>query len=325
MRALQNSPWLSGDVPRRTFLGATAAFAALPAVARAQAAQHLIVGASAVDGTTGLVAAVRQGYFTKAGVDVEIAVYGGAASAAAVAGGSIQLGSSNLVTLIKAHLNGLPFQLVAPISAYDPNNPTQVLIARNDAGITKALDLNGKTIAVTSLGDLLSTATLAWIDQNGGNSSTVKLVEIPPAAEAAALDEGRVQAAALSEPFLSQALATGRVHIFAKIFDAIAPHFVEAAIFGMPDYINAHADLIQRFARAAIEGNRFANQHPDQTLPWMVEFAKLDPTVMRNARRESLDPAQIQVEIDSLVKLKVIDRRFDARDMISPVVLPVTR
>jgi NitT/TauT family transport system substrate-binding protein len=314
MRALQNSPWLSGDVPRRTFLGATAAFAALPAVARAQAAQHLIVGASAVDGTTGLVAAVRQGYFTKAGVDVEIAVYGGAASAAAVAGGSIQLGSSNLVTLIKAHLNGLPFQLVAPISAYDPNNPTQVLIARNDAGITKALDLNGKTIAVTSLGDLLSTATL---------------VEIPPAAEAAALDEGRVQAAALSEPFLSQALATGRVHIFAKIFDAIAPHFVEAAIFGMPDYINAHADLIQRFARAAIEGNRFANQHPDQTLPWMVEFAKLDPTVMRNARREhfaeSLDPAQIQVEIDSLVKLKVIDRRFDARDMISPVVLPVTR
>jgi hypothetical protein len=61
----------------------------------------------------------------------------------------------------------------------------------------------------------------------------------------------------------------------------------------------------------------------------MVEFAKLDPTVMRNARREhfaeSLDPAQIQVEIDSLVKLKVIDRRFDARDMISPVVLPVTR
>jgi NitT/TauT family transport system substrate-binding protein len=329
MRALQNSPWLSGDVPRRTFLGATAAFAALPAVARAQAAQHLIVGASAVDGTTGLVAAVRQGYFTKAGIDVEIAVYGGAASAAAVAGGSIQLGSSNLVTLIKAHLNGLPFQLVAPISAYDPNNPTQVLIARNDAGITKALDLNGKTIAVTSLGDLLSTATLAWIDQNGGNSSTVKLVEIPPAAEAAALDEGRVQAAALSEPFLSQALATGRVHIFAKIFDAIAPHFVEAAIFGMPDYINAHADLIQRFARAAIEGNRFANQHPDQTLPWMVEFAKLDPTVMRNARREhfaeSLDPAQIQVEIDSLVKLKVIDRRFDARDMISPVVLPVTR
>jgi ABC-type nitrate/sulfonate/bicarbonate transport system substrate-binding protein len=100
---------------------------------------------------------------------------------------------------------------------------------------------------------------------------------------------------------------------------------VEAAIFGETDYINAHPDLIQRFVRATIAGNRFANQHPDQTLPWMVDFAKLDPTVMRSARRErfaeSLDVAQIQVEIDALLKLKLIDRRFDARDMISPVVL----
>jgi|ERR1700677_1152259 NitT/TauT family transport system substrate-binding protein len=313
------------DAPRRTFLAATAAFIGLPAAAGAQASQHLVVGASAIDGSAGVVAAAHEGYYEKAGLDVEIVVSGGAAGAAAVAGGSMQLASSNLVTLIKAHLNGVPFQLVAPVSAYDTNNPTQVMVVRNDAGITKASDLNGKTIAVTALGDLLSTATLAWIDQNGGNSSTVKLVEIPPSAEAAALEQNRVQAAALAEPFLSQAVATGQVRVFAKIFDAISPHLVEAAIFGETDYINAHPDLIQRFVRATIAGNRFANQHPDQTLPWMVDFAKLDPTVMRSARRErfaeSLDVAQIQVEIDALLKLKLIDRRFDARDMISPVVL----
>lgn len=325
MRALQNSPWLSGDVPRRTFLGATAAFAALPAVARAQAAQHLIVGASAVDGTTGLVAAVRQGYFTKAGVDVEIAVYGGAASAAAVAGGSIQLGSSNLVTLIKAHLNGLPFQLVAPISAYDPNNPTQVLIARNDAGITKALDLNGKTIAVTSLGDLLSTATLAWIDQNGGTSSTVKLIEIPPTSQTATLVAGRVQAASLAEPFLSEALASGSVRIFGKIFDSIAPRFLQAAYFGNAAWINANPDAVQRFVRGLLEANVWANAHEDKTLPWLIDYAKLDPAVAKRARREhfgeSIDPASVQVEVDALARLKAIDHGFDVHEMFSPVVL----
>lgn len=329
MRISRKSGVSAGDFSRRSFLAATAAYAALPTVAQAQALPHLIVGAAAIDGATGLVTALHENYFRNAGIDVTIAVNNGAASAAAVAGGAIQFASSNLVTLIKAHLNGLPFQLVAPSSAYDTNNPTQVLVVRNDAGIAKASDLNGKTIAVTAIGDLLSAATLAWIDQNGGNSSTVKLIEVPPTAEAAALDQGRVQAASLAEPFLSQALATGNVRIFAKIFDAIAPRFLQAAYFGNAAYINAHPDVTQRFARALVEGNVFANAHPDQTLPWMVEYAKMDPAVARRARREhfgeSLDVAQIQLEIDALVKLKVIDKGFDARDMISPVILNVKK
>jgi len=215
--------------------------------------------------------------------------------------------------------------MVAPSSMYDTSNPTQVLIVRNDAGIHTAADLNGKTVAVTAIGDLLSASTLAWIDQNGGTSSTVKLVEIPPSAEAAALAAGRVQAASLAEPFLSEALADGSVRVFGKIFDAIAPRFLQAAYFGMADYIAANPDPVRRFAMALLEGNTFANAHPDQTLPWLIDFAKIDPAVAKRARRErfgeSMDPALVQVEIDALVRLKALDHGFDVREMISPVVL----
>jgi NitT/TauT family transport system substrate-binding protein len=310
---------------RRTFLAAGAAFAAAPPAALGQTTTHLTVATSAIDGAIGLITAQRNGYLRNHGIDVDHVIGNGAANAAAVVGGTVALAASNVVTLIKAHLRGIPFQMVAPSSMYTTDNPTQVLVVRTDSGVKTAADLNGKTVAVTAIGDLLSAATLAWIDQNGGNSSTVKLVEIPPTSETAALDAGRVQAASLAEPFLSEALSSGSIRVFGKIFDSIAPRFLQAAYFGTADYINANADTVRRFSQALLQGNVFANAHPDQTLPWLIDFTKIDPAVAKRARRErfgeSMDPALVQVEIDALVKLKGIDRGFDARDMISPVTL----
>src|SRR5471032_22888 len=216
---------------RRAFLAASAAFAAAPNIALGQTLTKLSVGTSAIDGAMGLYAGYRAGIFRKYGIDLDINLGSGASNSAAVAGGSLQLAGSNIVTLVKAHLKDVPFKLVAFGALYRSDNPTQVLTVRTDAAFHAAADLNGKTIGVTALGDLLSASTLAWIDQNGGTSSTVKLVELPPAAEAAALDAGRIQGAALAEPFLSQALSGGNVRIFAKIFDAIAPRFLQAAYF----------------------------------------------------------------------------------------------
>ena len=317
-------PW---PASRKSFLAGGAAALATAGAALAQtppANQHLSVGTSAIDAAMGLVSAQRAGFFRKHGIDVDFVVNSGAANAAAVAGGTLQLTGANVVTLIKAHLSGVPFQIVVPGDLYTTENPTQVLCVR-DPAIKTAADLNGKTIAVTAIGDLLSTSTLAWIDQNGGTSSTVKLVEFPPSAQAAALEAERVAGAALAEPYLSEAVGAGTARVFAKIFDAIAKKYQIAAYFGMPDYINANPDAARRFAAALLEGNNFANTHPDQTLPWLIDFAKVDPAVAKRVRREkftdTMDPSLIQVEIDALAKLKMIDHSFDARDMIAPSVL----
>ena len=137
------------------------------------------------------------------------------------------------------------------------------------------------------------------------------------------MEAGRVDAASFAEPYLSTALRTGTVRVFGKIFDVIAPRFLIAGYVGMPDFINANRDLVRRFQRAQLEGNAFANAHPDLTAPWLVEFAKVDPAIVKGSRREvfaeSMDPALVQVEINALVRLKLIDRGFDAHDMIAQV------
>jgi NitT/TauT family transport system substrate-binding protein len=314
---------------RRQFLATGAAFFAVQQRALGQTLPHLNIGTSPIDGAMGLVSADHLGLFRKHGVDASIVISTGAANAAAVAGGTIQLAGSNLVTLIKAHLHGLPFQIVAPGDMYSSDDPTQVLVVRSGSSFHTAADLNGKTIATTSLGDVLAASTLAWIDQHGGTSSTVKMVELPPTALGAALENGRVDAATLAEPYLSDALATGSVVIFAKIFDAIAPKFLISSYFAMPDYINANRDTIQRFARAILDGNAYANENPAKTAPWLADFAKVDLASVRKARREvfatSMDTSLVQVVIDALVRMKAIDHGFPATDMISPASLNLHR
>lgn len=317
-------------VGRQRFLAVGASALAFPSVAAAQSQTRLTIGTTPIDAAMGVVVAQRAGFFRKYGLDADIVAQGmGAANVAAVAGGSMQIAGSNLVTLIKAHLHGLPFQIVAPGSLYVTERPNEVLLVRKDAAIRTAADLSGKTIASPAIGDLLSTATTAWIDQNGGSSSAVKMVELPPPAMMAALQGARVDAATIAEPHLSDALRSGTFRVLAKIYDVIAPRFLISAYFAMPDFINANRDLIGRFAHAELEANAFANAHPDRTARWLAAFANVELDVVKRTQREvfaeAMDPALIQVVIDAAVRIKAIDRGFDAREMISPLAVNLRR
>ena len=63
--------------------------------------------------------AKEEGFLKKAGVDAEITlINNGAAIAAAVASGAVDIGQANLVSLATAHERGLPFVLIAPGGFY---------------------------------------------------------------------------------------------------------------------------------------------------------------------------------------------------------------
>src|SRR5665213_4228142 len=107
-----------------------------------------------------------QGFFQKAGFDVDITpLNAGPAIAAAVAGGTIDLGFSNVVSLALAHDKGLPFVIVAPANMYVVDSPTIGLIGVARAGtINSAKDLNGKTLAVGVIHNITDLGARAWID-----------------------------------------------------------------------------------------------------------------------------------------------------------------
>lgn len=313
-------------VARRFFLTtAGAACCVGPRVAIAQAPVHLAIGMPPFDACTPMLVAVKRGIYQRYGLDVELQRMNSAAASAALVGGALQIASSNTVSVITAHSKGIPFQIIAPENVYRSEKPAAVLLVRKETPIRTAADLNGKTLATPSLGDLYSTATLAWIDQNGGDSKTVRQVEVSPAAEPAALESGRIDAAVIGEPFLSDVLRRGNVRVVGHVYDAIGKRFLSGALFAMSDFINANRAAIQLFAHAQREANAFANAYPDQTAPWLAEFAHVDTETILHGTREVFDETivipNVQRVIDAAARFKIIERGFDARELISPAVL----
>ena len=74
----------------------------------------------------------------------------------------------------------------------------------NGAGpIRVPKDLNGKTVAVNGINNITMLPVEAWIDKNGGDSKTVKWIEIPIFQANDAVSAGKVDATVTGEPFIT--------------------------------------------------------------------------------------------------------------------------
>ena len=180
---------------RKHFVAGAAAFTVSANAARAQDLIAIHLATPTNDTSTPAVYAIKAGLFRKAGLLADIAgMSSGAAASAAVVGGSAQFGLSSLVTIIGAHVKGVPFTLVAAGGLITSGVPYAQAIVKKDSPIKTGRDLNGKTFAVPALKDLNTIAAQAWIDQNGGDSRTVKFIELPSSAFVPALEDGRIDA-----------------------------------------------------------------------------------------------------------------------------------
>jgi NitT/TauT family transport system substrate-binding protein len=305
---------------RNAFLASGAAFTALPRPAASQPLPSIRVASAPDEDIIAALWGVESGAFRKAGLDVAVQkANSGSAVAAAVVGGSIEIGKSSLVSLVTAHVKGLPFVLVAPGGVYEASAPTVGMLVGKDSSAKTASDLNGKTFSASSLGDQNSIAMQAWMDQHGGDSKTVKFVELPSAAAPDALAAGRVDAAVVGNPILSEALASGKCRLFARAFDAIAPRFQYAAYFCTADYGAKNRDTVLRFRRVIAESGAFANAHHQETIGAISRFTGIPAAVIASMTRTvvgtTLDPKMMQPVIDLAARYKIIGSTFEARTM----------
>jgi NitT/TauT family transport system substrate-binding protein len=263
-----------------------------------------------------------MGFFAKAGLDVQISpITSGPAIASAVAGGAIDIGYSNLMSLAIAHGKGLPFVIVAPAGLYVSSAPTTLLMVAKSSDIRSARDLDGKTVATNGLRNIGEYAPALWIDKNGGRSSTVKFVEMPFTEMAKALDAHRIDAAIIAEPSLTQAKRAGLVRELGDAYGAVANRFMIGGWFTTNRWVQDHPDVLRRFVQAIREADAWANKNPAKSAAILAKYAKLDPEIARQMTRshfaDTLAPALIQPMIELAVKYKALDGSFPAEDFIA--------
>lgn len=294
------------------------------ALARPASAQGITFKAAGVpeESATPVLWGIQSGMFRHYGLAVTLeGQRSGTAIAAGVAGGAYQIGKSSIVPLIIAHAKGIPFVLVAPGGLYRSAAPHIGLLVAASSPIRTAAQLNGKTLGVSALDDLYTLGIKDWMDQNGGNSTTLKIVELPLSAVDGALLSGRIDAGGSAMPQMQQALDSGKERVLAYMFDAIAPEFMYTAWFSTVDQVRRNRKAFADFARAEREAATYVNAHHQQTIEILSKFTAIPGPVIAHMVRATmgttLDPKLVQPCIDVCAKYGVIPKTFDAREMLA--------
>ncbi|HEY5348329.1 MAG TPA: ABC transporter substrate-binding protein [Candidatus Lustribacter sp.] len=298
---------------------AAAAFAGLslaPLRAAAQSAPvKLRVGTGTVEANAQIFYAADMGFFKKNGLDVEVVkLRSGTTTMAAIVAGDLQCGVANVLSLGAAHERNVPLVMIAPGAYYDGNVPTTLMVVAPDSPVKAAKDLNGKAVAVISVGGLDQLALDAYVDKNGGDLSSVKCIEVPPSAMADALTQGRIAAAVMNDPELSQALEAKRVKVLANGYDAIAKLFMQTAWFSKQDWLARNKDVARRFSDALVAGGQWGMSNPTPASEILAKYTGSKEAKPKIRFASKLDPAQIQPVYDSGFRYKLLPGAVSAAD-----------
>jgi NitT/TauT family transport system substrate-binding protein len=297
-----------------------AALGALPLPVRAQTSSTIRIATIPTENAAGPYYASDMGFFAKAGLDVEIqSLASAAAVAAAVSSGAVDVGYNAVDVLASIHQKNIPLVVLAPGGEYLSTANFKIAAMVVPAGSTARLakDLNGKIVASNGLRSFGEAAARVWIDANGGDSTTCKYVEIPFPTMPAALDAGRIDAALITEPFLTVAAKTARVLGYG--YDGISKHFLVGAWVATPQWASAHPDLVKRFQAVMHDTAVWANANQAKTGDILAKDLKFDPalvaTMVRARYTEQLTPALMQPLIDISAKFNSF-KSFPAQDLI---------
>jgi NitT/TauT family transport system substrate-binding protein len=243
----------------------------------------------------------EMGFFTKAGLNVELTPSSySAATASAVASNAVDVGEATVITLAIAHSKKIPFVIIAPAAEFIASRqPTGWLMVGNQTSIRNAKDMNGKTIGTPGLATMGDFGVRAWVDLNGGDSTTLKFQEMPFSQMPAAFAAGIIDAAFVGEPYATAARSSARP--LAREMDALGSQYVITVWFVMAPWAAAHPDLVDRFAAAMREASAWAQKNPAKCIEILARDLKIDATAFSADRLavfpQRITPALIEAEV----------------------------
>jgi NitT/TauT family transport system substrate-binding protein len=267
--------------------------------------------------------AMEKGFFTAEGLELEtVPMAGGALIAQGVTSGDLQIGWTNVISLYQAHVEGFDFKFVAggATNVKGPKESHAILVPKGSQ-ITGAKDLEGKTVAVNTLNNIVHLMGMAWIDKNGGASSKVKFVELPFPQMEAALVGSRVDAVSVHEPFATASQEKAAVRVLSYPWGDVIPKFLIASWFASNKWIEKNKGVVQGFVRAISRGTDAINAEPAAARAAMVKWAGLSADLAGKIGlpvfEKGVSEKDVQVTIDLTHKYKMISRPFKAREVIS--------
>jgi NitT/TauT family transport system substrate-binding protein len=304
---------------------AASMLAAVPRVVSAQGAAPPIRFATApIEEAMLPYYAQEKGFFGAAGLNVELEVFpNGGSVTQGVLAGAVDVGVTNSGSLALAHTRGIPLYLLACGATYARSSPGAHLVVSKTSAFRSALDLSGKTIAVTTINDLMQASVMSWIDKNGGDSKLVKFVEMPFVQMSAAVLAKHIDGAVIAEPIFTA--VKDDVQDIGLPYSAVneGKPFQTLGIVCSKDFREKNLPTAMKLANAIHSAARWANNSDNHAEAGRIlaEHSKIQPAVIAAIPRlsfaETNNPALVQPVIDLMTRYGVLPRSFAASGLFA--------
>jgi NitT/TauT family transport system substrate-binding protein len=286
----------------------------------------LKVGVLKISDVYPLWVAQKEGFFKDVGIDnvqaTEMA--GGAAIQPAIQSGQLDLGWSNVVSVVISKPQGFSFKFFAGGTWIGPGaERNQVILVKKNSPITTAKQLEGKRYGVNTLGNIAEVSARSWLDHNGVDPKKVNIVELGTPITVPPLVQGRVDAVSANEPAVTIGLQTGKVRILAENpYSGLGKEVFLAGWIANDKFLNQNPKTAKAFSEAISKAVAWSRdpQNKEQFKQLLAQNTGLAPDVVdkqvMSITKDKVTPADIQPWIDATKKYGLLKETFPPEDVL---------
>lgn len=213
--------------------------------------------------------------------------------------------------------------LVAGASSAGPRSC--MVVAMPDSRIKGIEDMAGARVAVTARNTVSDLLVMSALKSAGVDWRTIEWVEVPFRNMAEKLAVGEVDAAFMTEPFLSAARRNvGATPVFDLAAESSPTADIPTAGFGArASFVEKYPNTVAAFQQVMAKATAEATEKPNEVQRLLQKFADVDADTARLATlltfQSALRPDGIQRVADLMLEFDMINRRVVVSRMVSKI------
>jgi NitT/TauT family transport system substrate-binding protein len=265
---------------------------------------------------------VEKGFFEQRDLDVKVEPsQGGATVVPSVVSGKVDIGGSNLVSVLLASSKDIPVKIVAPGTYVqtDRKGDFSAIMVAKDSAIRSPKDLEGKTLAVNTLKNVAEVTAKASLEKQGVDVSKIELAEIDFPDMVPALEQGRVDAAFVIEPFVSLGLAEGD-RIVDRPYVGTKPGLQIGCYFTSEKYLQENSDVVKRFHEGVADTAAAIEEDPSAFREFLPKASEIPPPAAKKVIlpvwKADSDQASLDLIAELMGKYGITEEKPDTSGVI---------
>ncbi|WP_297981352.1 ABC transporter substrate-binding protein [uncultured Methanobrevibacter sp.] len=250
------------------------------------------------DHDTALFVAEQKKMFEDQGLTVELTQFNnGGDLMTAMASGDIDVGYAGITPVMSSIEQGVPVKVVSGAQIEG-----SAIVAGANSGISSIADLKGKTVATPGEASIQNMLLTYALKENGVSTDDVEFTTMKAAQMTDALKAGQIDAMIIWEPYSSIAVSSGDGQLVANTSEILPGHPC-CVVVAREDYINNHAEALQKVLEAHANATDFTNENPAEAAKMLPEDIVPDADLQAGV----LADTTFVSGLDSDYKQKVMD------------------